>query len=199
MRLFIAIELGKEVLEKISHIQQKLSSPDYGLKLVEQENLHLTLKFLGDVPEEQARKIESLIHESLESFRPFTLSLEGLGYFGLHGRISAIWIGVKEGREEFVRLAKELDNRLAFVRKEEHGPSPHLTIARVKSGRNAQQLMREVVSKSGVKVGEARVKEIKLRQSVLTPHGPLYSDMKTFQLKESEIAERRRQDSPSVR
>jgi 2'-5' RNA ligase len=98
--------------------------------------------------------------------------------------MKVIWAGVNSGKDEFVKLAKSLDEKLSFIRREEHEPSPHLTIARVKSGRNVDRLSREVDSLRDVKIGEVRVKEIKLKQSVLTLQGPIYSDVKIFRLKE---------------
>jgi len=193
MRLFIALELNDDVVERISSIQDKLRSGDFDIKLVERENLHLTLKFLGEVDESEIGRIERLISESLEDFHAFTLSFHGIGYFGSGGRVNVIWAGVKEGSRDFVGLAKALEERLSYIRKEEREPSPHLTIARVKSGRNVHRLSREVDSLRDVKVGEVRVKEIRLKKSVLAPQGPVYSDVKAFPLLEG-----RRQDSPSI-
>jgi 2'-5' RNA ligase len=183
MRLFVAIELDGSVIARLCSIQEKLRSGDFGLKLVEPENLHFTLKFLGDVQESQLVNVEKAVSEAADGKSPFTLSLHGIGHFG-GSRVGVIWAGVKEGRVEFIGLANELEKRLCFIRKDERGPSPHLTIARVKSGRNADLLLRELGSLRDVKIGEVRVKEIRLKQSVLTPQGPVYSDVKTFPLKE---------------
>jgi len=183
MRLFVAVELDDNVVARLSSIQEKLSSGDFDLKLVEPGNLHLTLKFLGEVQESQVKQIESIISGSVNGFRPFTLSFRGIGRFGGRDRVNVIWAGVKDGSQDFVNLAKALDSGLSFIRREEREPSPHLTIARVKSGRNIPALLHEVDSLGDVKIGEVRVNEIKLKQSVLTPQGPVYSDVKTFALK----------------
>ncbi len=184
MRLFIAVELNDDVMGRISSIQERLRSGDFDIKFVERGNLHLTLKFLGEVNESGLERIERLISQSVKDFHAFSLSFHGIGYFGSAGHMSVIWAGVKEGSKDFVDIAKALEKELSSVRKEEREPSPHLTIARVKSGRNVQRLGREVDSLRDVKVGEVRVKEIKLKKSVLTPEGPVYSDVKTFALKE---------------
>jgi 2'-5' RNA ligase len=183
MRLFVAIDLDWKVIENITSIQRKLTSHDFDLKMVEPENLHLTLKFLGDVQESQREQIENLISEATKDVRTFELSFHGIGYFGSARYMKVIWAAVKEGSQDFVNLAKALDSRLSFIRKEDHEPSPHLTIARVKSGRNADKLSREVNSLRDVKMGEVPVKEIRLKQSTLTPQGPIYSDVKIFPLK----------------
>ncbi|MCX6814849.1 MAG: RNA 2',3'-cyclic phosphodiesterase [Candidatus Aenigmarchaeota archaeon] len=181
MRLFVAIDLNENVIGKISEIQERLRSGDFDLKCVEPENLHLTLKFLGEVDEKQNEYMGKLISEAAKEFHEFTLSFHGIGYFG-ERRMNVIWAGVNEGKEEFVKLAQSLDGDLSFVRKDEHEPSPHLTIARVRSGRNREILAREIRSLGDVKIGEVHVKEIKLKQSVLTPQGPIYSDVKIFPL-----------------
>ena len=182
MRLFIGIDLDGKVVENIVSIQRKLASNGFDLKLVEPENLHLTLKFLGDVQESQLEQVERLVSESVKDVREFELSFHGIGYFGGR-RVSVIWAGVKDGSRDFVNLAMALEERLSSIRKEEHDPSPHLTIARVKSVRNVDGLLRELNSLRDVKMGEVPVKEIRLKQSVLTPQGPIYSDVKVFSLK----------------
>ncbi len=188
MRLFIAIELEKGLIDKIASVQEKLASGDYDLKMVEPRNLHLTLKFLGDIHEEQLMKVENIISSSLRGFHDFGISFEGIGYFGDESFIKVVWAGVKDGKEGLINLAKELDKNLSFIRKDEHGPSPHLTIARVKSRRNAKELGREIRAMQGVKLGEFRVKEIKLKKSVLLPQGPEYADVKAFPLDERKVS-----------
>jgi 2'-5' RNA ligase len=182
MRLFVAIDLNENVIQRLSSVQEKLRSGDFDLKLVEPENLHLTLKFLGEVDENQNAHIEKLVSETVKEFHGFTLSFHGIGYFGNERYMRVIWAGVKEGGEQFVKLVQSLDKKLSFIRKDEHEPSPHLTIARVRSGRNREILVHEVSSLSDVKIGEVHVKEIKLKQSMLTPQGPIYSDVKVFPL-----------------
>jgi 2'-5' RNA ligase len=182
MRLFVAIDLGENVMGNIISAEERLGSGDFDLKLVEPENLHLTLKFLGDVQESQKEQIERLISEAVKGVHAFMLSFEGVGYFGSARQMKVIWAGVKEGSRDFVNLAKALDSRLSFIRREDHEPSPHLTIARVRSGRNGDMLLREVNSLRDVNMGEVPVKEIRLKQSVLTPQGPIYSDVKVFPL-----------------
>jgi 2'-5' RNA ligase len=184
MRLFVAVDLNESVRKRLAEIQRKLDSADYDLKIVEPENLHLTLKFLGEVDEGTCERVKDLISEAIKDVHAFALSFEGIGYFGNGRFMKVVWAGVKEGKEELVRAAKSLDERLSFIRKDEHDMSPHLTIARVKSGRNVQNLAREVNSLRDVKIGEVRVKEICLKKSVLTPEGPVYSDVKAFPLKE---------------
>jgi len=182
MRLFVALELDENVMARLSSIQEKLRSGDFDLKLVEPQNLHLTLKFLGEVQESQLAQIERLVSEAVKDSHAFTLSFRGIGHFGSGNRVNVIWAGVKGGSQDFVNLAKALEEKLSSIRREEREPSPHLTIARVKSGRNVQGLARELDSLRDVKVGEVRVNEIALKQSVLTPQGPIYSDVKIFPL-----------------
>lgn len=183
MRLFVAIDLGDDVKEAVGGIQRKMRSGGYDLKMVEAGNLHMTLKFLGEVDAGQKGRIEGIISDAVKGFHPFTLSFHGVGYFGSASFMKVIWAGVKEGSQDFVSLAESLDKGLSFIRKDEHGPSPHLTIARVRQGTSTQKLAHDILSLKDVNLGEACVKEIKLKESVLTPQGPIYSDLRAFPLK----------------
>lgn len=185
MRLFVAIEISKEVAERITEIEKRLFKGGFDLKFVEPENLHLTLKFLGEVSDEDLKYVESVISYVANEFQAFNVSFQGLGYFGSERNVKVLWIGVKEGKSEFVRIASSLDKKLSKIREEERKEkTPHLTIARVKSGKNRENLLREIYSLNDVKIGEVYVKEIKLKKSELTPKGPVYSDLKAFPLKE---------------
>ena len=180
MRLFVAIDLGEKVVQDLVSAQRKLAG-DYDISLVRPENMHLTLKFLGDVSEPMTGRIEKAISESLAP--AFRISLQGIGFFGSPPKV--IWAGVRDGREEFISLAGRLEKGLSFVRREEREPNPHLTIARVSSGRNSHDLVRNIQSMKDMRFGIVEVREIKLKKSVLTPKGPVYSDVKVFPLKES--------------
>ncbi len=152
------------------------------MKFVEPENLHFTLKFLGEVPEQDVKGVEEKISSVVKGVKQFRLSLERFGYFGKPGYIRSLWIDVGEGKDELVKLIENMNQNLDHIRREVHRANPHLTIGRVKSGRNRDILLREIESLKDVKLGEMPVKFVKLKQSTLTKKGPIYSDLKVFEL-----------------
>jgi 2'-5' RNA ligase len=184
MRLFVSIDLNEELRNRACGIMEDLAGSGADLKIVKPENLHITLKFLGEVREEDVKKISSAISGLSRNFSPFTMELSVLGYFGNPRFPRTVWIGVSRGRETVTVMARELSRVLSFVRTEDREPKPHLTIARVKSVRNAAGLVERIVSNRDVKLGELIVKEISLKKSVLKPDGPSYSNLEVFPLRE---------------
>jgi len=185
MRLFIAIDLGEDIIRRITKIEDELKRKDVDVKFVEPENLHLTLKFLGEVSENQLDVIKKETEMAVSGFSEFQISIEGCGYFGNPNYIRVLWIGVNKGREKLIDIIDMLNKSLESVRRDEYKPNPHLTIGRVRSGKNREFLLHEVESLEHVKLGEINVKEIKLKESVLSRKGPVYNDIKIFKLKQS--------------
>ena len=182
MRLFIAIDIPSELKGKIKLIRDEINTKNVDVKFVEPENLHLTLKFLGEVNEDHAKDIESAISDILKGTGPFKVNLEGIGFFGSPSYIRVIWVGLKEGHGEVTRLMEMLNERLGNIRNEALKPSPHLTIGRVRSGKNKDLLYKELIKMKDWKIGGIEVKEIKLKQSQLARGGPTYSDVFSCEL-----------------
>jgi 2'-5' RNA ligase len=182
MRLFVAIELDENLKSKVEEIENQIRKCGCDVKFVEPENLHFTLKFLGEVPEQDVKGIKDKISASVKGMKQFKLSLEGFGYFGKPDYIRSLWIDVGEGKDELVKLIENMNQNLDDIRREVHGANPHLTIGRVKSGRGRQALLETINSLKDVKLGEMLVKFVKLKQSTLTKKGPIYSDLKIFEL-----------------
>ena len=87
-----------------------------------------------------------------------------------------------EGKNETVKFMEDLNVKLEYIKREDFKPSPHLTVGRVKSAENADGLLNEIRKLQDVDIGEFFVKKIVLKKSVLSPEGPVYSDIKSFQL-----------------
>src|SRR3989338_1626666 len=123
-RIFIAIPVAEEVKEKIKSFVHELSASGADLKLVSLENLHLTLKFLGEVDEDKI----PLIREKLSAIsqKPFSISFQSIGVFPAVDRINVIWIGVDA--PEWVSLLQKINAALNYIRKEEREEIPHLTL-----------------------------------------------------------------------
>tara|TARA_B100001971_G_C18175227_1_gene529530 strand:+ start:209 stop:760 length:552 start_codon:yes stop_codon:yes gene_type:complete len=177
MRAFIAVDLVDEAIKQsILRLQKTLSQFGADLKSVEPQNLHFTIHFLGEISEQEVNKISILLNDlDVSSFR---ISFKGLGYFPNPKRISVIWVGVNDGRKEFVELAKQIEKKLEQLNYSSNRKfTPHLTICRVKTGRNKDQLIGAVEEFSDVDLGINTVSSVKLKKSLLTPEGPIYSDV----------------------
>ena len=182
MRLFVAIEITNEIRNRIDEAMRQFGTNDFDIKFVDPVNLHLTVKFLGEVHEDKLHDIENGISESVKKFEPFVISLGKMGYFGNPDHIRVIWTDVMEGRETISELIREVDINLKHIRQENRKPSPHLTIGRVKSGRNREKLLETIDSLADVKFGEMNVDCMKLKSSNLEKSGPIYRDVKQFSL-----------------
>jgi len=175
-RLFIAIPVAEEVKIKLKPLLQELQDTNADLKLVSLQNIHFTLKFLGKVAEER-------IPEIVEKLTPlqqksFSISLLGVGVFPSVERINVIWIGIKS--LELVSLMKKVNLALNYVRHEEHEEKPHLTIARVKSGKNKEKILPLVEKYKNTLFGKMNVEKIILYESELGKAGPKYTVVHKF-------------------
>ena len=173
MRLFVAVDMDPNIRSAVEKIQRQLEEP--GLNVVEPQNLHLTLKFLGEVEEGQVRGIE----ERLAGIKiaPFEVEYTGVGAFPSMDYIRVVWIGMKgAGLQE---LAEKVRNALSEY-PDDHPFSAHLTIARVKY--RPQRLKDNLQRLADVKTGRQLVNEFRLKKSMLTPRGPVYGDVRAFRL-----------------
>ena len=142
-RTFIAIELPTNVRAQIArHIQGlRQQIPDVRASWVREENLHLTLKFLGDVPVDDIQKLSTAAASAAAVIDPFAFSIVGCGTFPPHGQPKILWIGI-EDEQPVIHLQQRLENEcagLGFAR-EPRQFHPHLTIARVRSPKESRQL-----------------------------------------------------------
>jgi len=178
VRCFVAVECGSaEVLRGLRDAQARLSATGADMKCVEPENIHMTLKFLGEVPEARAREAARIV-ESV-SFRPFSIKVEEVGVFPSISRPNVVWAGITGGVADLAAVFDEIESGLAGLgfEKERRRFSPHLTICRVRSGRNRDKLAEEVAAMADTVFGSVDIDRVKLKRSVLTPRGPVYTDL----------------------
>ncbi len=176
IRSFIAFDLDDpEMLLRIEGVQRELLSTESRITVVHPENLHVTMSFLGEIPE---RTVDHIITELQQvEFTPFQLSVRGVGAFPNLRRINVIWVGLEKGSEELGEIFKLLRRGLARagLAKRSERFSPHITIARVKSRRNIQSLSGKLLSLQDTEFGETLLDTLRLKRSVLTPNGPVYT------------------------
>ncbi len=187
MRAFIAIELPDELIEKLGVIQDKLIEKSFktgDISWPKPENIHLTLKFLGDIDPEKVEEIQTALQKAAEDIPPFQLSAGGIGAFPDLKAPRIIWVGIKES-EGLARLQKNIDARLveSGFEKENRPFQPHLTLCRIKSHSAGRTIGKaaEALDHGGDTV--FKIETFVLFKSELSPKGAKYSALKRIILK----------------
>lgn len=182
MRVFIAInpppEVRRSALRAASEMVRELGE---GVRWTRPENVHITLKFLGEVPEEDLQGISSALDAACSTLAPFEARLRGIGAFPSPHRARTIWAGVGEGSGEMSVLATSVGSALeprGFPR-EERRYVPHATLGRAKGSSSILGLPEEGVLRTPV----FRVSSIRLIKSSLTPRGSVYETVEAFTLR----------------
>ncbi len=184
LRLFVAVNLSDECKARLGELLARLKRLDSSVKWVPPENLHITLKFLGEVPEGKAEGIKSALEEISRQVAPFEIVIGGLGRFPEKGKARVIWVGVKEGEKELARLAGMVEEamvKLGFP-KERREFVGHITLGRAKAPPSGA-LMRFLQHPEGVPEERQEVREVALMRSLLHPEGARYILLASFPLR----------------
>ena len=181
IRSFIAFDIENDtVLKKFSAAQKLLIQTGADVKIVEPQNIHITVRFLGNIIPATVEKI----YEEMKKvkYSPFNVQIKGLGAFPNPNYPRVIWAGITTGTYQLKTVFSQLESRLQGLglTPDAKGFSPHLTIARVRSGRNKQQLSEVITQNVDHEFGAINAKCLRLKKSDLTPRGPVYSTLKEF-------------------
>ena len=182
VRAFLAIDLDDDLKPKINRIIKEFKQIDTRIKYVELTNLHLTLKFFGEIDTEGLELLEEKIANVVSEFNPFDIKIKSCGAFPNNNHIKVIWVGIDEDsiiRELHDKLDKEF-TKLGFDRDKKF--STHLTIGRMKSAKNKDKVKATIEEFTDIEIGEMTVNRISLKKSTLKPSGPVYEDLKVFEL-----------------
>lgn len=185
IRLFIGCKLSRDILGKSLEIQEGIKKLDPDVKWVSDENIHLTLKFLGHIKSEIIEDISRKLQVIARNHDSFDLSVEGVGVFPRLSNPKVIWIGSGEGSDKLRLLEKNIENALSEFNlpKEEREYVAHITLGRVRSPKNKEKIAEYVKQNANLFMGNMEVKYFTLFQSQLSRTGPVYTDLKTFMLK----------------
>jgi len=177
IRLFIAIELPAVQKQRLEDIQSKLKRKAPAVRWVNPKNIHLTLKFLGDMEENSLPEVEKIVDACARECRPCSIRLCGVGAFPNIHSPRVIWVGIQDESGTLKTLAQKLESLLTKLGVEEDGRpySPHLTLGRVKEKIRGMSFSDALSPLKGEEAGEVMVDEISLIRSDLTPHGPIYT------------------------
>jgi RNA 2',3'-cyclic 3'-phosphodiesterase len=186
VRLFVAIPLPPDLAARAFEI---LPTSLPALRRVKAENLHLTLAFLGQTPDERLGDVTAATRDAAAAVSSFTLAFDRAGRFPDRGRIRVVWLGIADGGPSVLELGKGVyaGLRSRGLRFDDRPLAPHLTLARVAEDASAAEAKTVAAAIEGLTVRAFRfaVGEIAVVQSVLSPKGARYTAMSTVPLAHS--------------
>jgi 2'-5' RNA ligase len=177
MRTFLAVEIPCSIRRKIETLIKGLQQENLPIKWVTYENLHITLKFLGEIDENQKKDI-TLLMNKINKYEHFSVNLSSIGCFPNAQRPRVLWVGVEKGKDELTQIATDLDQtfvNLGF--REEKRFHAHVTIGRTRKPCNIHDVLGEEF-KSKIFPVDAIV----LFKSILTPQGAVYQVLEKYKL-----------------
>jgi len=178
MRCFVAVELPSPMREEIGHLQSRIATA--GLRLVKSELVHVTIKFLGELPDEDVGPVTEALGRV--RFAPFPVRVFGMGAFP--GRaVRVVWLGLTGNFQELYLNVEEALKPLGFA-PDARGFSPHATLARVArpDAEMSRRLGARIADFADLDLGSFTVDRFYLKKSTLTPGGPIYEDLAKFPL-----------------
>jgi RNA 2',3'-cyclic 3'-phosphodiesterase len=186
VRLFVALEIPSTVRENLAALIENLRSISRDPKWVRPENLHVTLKFLGEVPDARVGTIREALGEIL-SEQSVTLKFRGVGFFPNEKHPRVFWAGI-QASPNLARLAGGIEAAMekCGIAREERAFSPHLTLARIESRRLPDKLLAGIAENMQRDFGTLQTNELHLIQSKLKPSGAEYTTLARFVFAPSE-------------
>ena len=194
IRSFLAIELDQELVPKILDVQKEFKKTPFSFFSnipcvsftlsfdFSSKNMHFTLKFFGNIDWDMVEDIADAVNKVIKNYSSFDLNIKKCGCFPNKHVIKVLWLGLDEG-SPIINLQKDLDKefkKLGF--KKEKNFISHLTIGRVKSPKNKKEIRQTIEKFEDIEIGNFTVSKICLKKSTLTPQGPIYEDIKVFEL-----------------
>lgn len=178
VRTFIAVEIrDTDTLRRLVAARDQLMATGADLKPVEDENIHLTVRFIGEIP---TGLVKTLCDEiSKIEFQRFQMHVKGLGAFPSVIKPRVVWAGVVEGKDQLERLHEVVETivRRLGIPPDREKFVPHITLARVKGYRGIEKLSRVLIDLQDFDFGTTEVDELVVKKSILTPRGPIYTNL----------------------
>ena len=184
IRTFLALPLDEAIVARLDRAQRDLMGVGAKVRWVGGVNLHLTVKFLGDVQDEDIADVCEVARQVAGQIPPFEFALKGLRSVPSSGQMRMVWCDVRDGAGRLVELAALAEEAFAELgyKRELRPYKPHLTIGRVKSGRSIPELRRAVAEHADTDFGLQAATELIVFSSELSKEGPAYAPLATWQL-----------------
>ena len=184
LRLFVAIEISKEIRDSLAALQEELRITCPEIRWVKPENIHLTLKFLGNVKEALVPEILHSLSRALLGLDDFVFEVKGTGAFPAEGRPRVMWVGISQGADKIFAFHSKIKQALASFdfEEEKNEFAAHLTIGRLKDEVDTEKLKEMLVLKKDKKFGECACGHISIIKSDLRPEGPVYTILEKIKL-----------------
>ncbi len=185
MRIFVAVALEPALREAVAHVRSRLNSAGATLRWVPPENLHFTLRFLGEIAEARVATVAAATRAVAGRIEPFEITLAGMGAFPSSRRPQVVWIGVGIGEGRLTTLARDIDTELRGLEfaPEDRPFRPHLTVARTRHP--ATDLSAALGALGGLVVGTQRITALCVMESTLRPSGAVYRAVEEVRLREA--------------
>ncbi len=198
MRAFIAVELPAEIRCVLAHLQSQLAAARADVKWTEEDNLHITMRFLGEITEGQRQRLEALLREIAAQTNTIPIALTNVGAFPSMTSPRVLWVGIGEGssfalraserplrsvrgagQEALTNIAEEIERGVVSLgfEKEDHPFSAHVTLGRVRSPKNRAALVAVMRELAWTPPQPFAITCLTLFQSTLTSSGPIYASL----------------------
>ncbi|MGM0604579.1 MAG: RNA 2',3'-cyclic phosphodiesterase [Halobacteriota archaeon] len=193
MRCFVAVDVPDDLTEAIVDLQSTLRDAE-GLRFVDPGGAHVTLKFLGEVPQDRLEETIDAVDAAVEAagVAPFACTIGGLGVFPSPSYISVVWTGVKTGRGDLwlrrLHAAIERETTAIGYEAESHEFTPHVTIARMDDARG-KTLVQDALASCDPTIGTFTVRDVRLKRRVRSADGPPYRTIERFELPKLDAGE----------
>lgn len=183
IRSFICIVLPEELKAKIAELQSGLKREPVDVSWTKPENVHLTLKFLGEVEEARLEQVKEAVNQAAQAHARFELIAHGCGVFPSEKNPRVLWVGLKDESGALQPLVQKIEERLGAVgfAEEDRPFRAHLTIGRVRSGRNARELAQKLIA-TNFPAHRITVERLVLMRSDLKPTGAVYTPLHSAEL-----------------